>query len=484
MPDAVAHRRKGLASLGVTLSVALLAAAPVAFADESDRAVPSDRFGRLLPGLPPASEPSEALMDAFAQLGRPNGLMDAKDPLERGPVDLITDLSLSAGNRNNPNHSAGATFLGQFIDHDLTRDAGSRLGTPTEPRSVANLRTPRFDLDSVYGSGPTASAELYDPGDPAKLRVESGGRFEDLPRRADGSAIVAEARNDENLIISGLHAAFLLFHNRAVDLVRSQGVRDPSRVFKRARELTRFHYQWIAVHEFLRQIVGQRRVARAMRRRAFFRPKKAFVPVEFRSAAYRLGHSMVRPSYTRISTPLFQLPVGTLPGGRGPASLVHRNLLRGLTWSLPAGQRVAGMGVRAMTPSQLYELARLRAGPRAHYAALVLRAQGGGGAEAGLRLGPVGGRIVAEVFAGLLQLDRNSYITQRRSGVRRSPRAVAVSSRWSTSAPSPAWTRRGAGSSQPPGPSPDELSCTGAALAPGGAAPVSTDDSVCYNSRR
>ncbi len=134
-----------------------------------------------------------------------------------------------------------------------------------------------------------------------------------------------------------MHAAFLLFHNRAVDLVRSQGVRDPSRVFKRARELTRFHYQWIAVHEFLRQIVGQRRVARAMRRRAFFRPKKAFVPVEFRSAAYRLGHSMVRPSYTRISTPLFQLPVGTLPGGRGPASLVHRNLLRGLTWSLPAG---------------------------------------------------------------------------------------------------------------------------------------------------
>jgi hypothetical protein len=32
--------------------------------------------------------------------------------------------------------------------------------------------------------------------------------------------------------------------------------------------------------------------------------------------------------------------------------------------------------------------------------------------EAGLHLGPVGGRIVAEVFIGLLQTDPNSYITR------------------------------------------------------------------------
>ena len=30
--------------------------------------------------------------------------------------------------------------------------------------------------------------------------------------------------------------------------------------------------------------------------------------------------------------------------------------------------------------------------------------------EAGLRLGPVGGRIVGEVFIGLLQADRDSYL--------------------------------------------------------------------------
>ncbi|HSH59137.1 MAG TPA: hypothetical protein VK988_05740 [Acidimicrobiales bacterium] len=33
--------------------------------------------------------------------------------------------------------------------------------------------------------------------------------------------------------------------------------------------------------------------------------------------------------------------------------------------------------------------------------------------ESGLHLGPVGGRIVAEVFLGLLQLDAGSYLNAR-----------------------------------------------------------------------
>ena len=55
--------------------------------------------------------------------------------------------------------------------------------------------------------------------DPIKFRVESGGQFEDLPRDpTNNAAIIGDPRNDENMMIAGLHAAFLLFHNHAVDL--------------------------------------------------------------------------------------------------------------------------------------------------------------------------------------------------------------------------------------------------------------------------
>ena len=106
----------------------------------------------------------------------------------------------------------------------MTFDATSTLARADRARETPrNSRTPSLDLDSVYGAGPVAQQELYDPADHVKLKVESGGLFEDLPRRADGAAIIGDPRNDENLIIAGLHCAFLLFHNRAVDYVREQG---------------------------------------------------------------------------------------------------------------------------------------------------------------------------------------------------------------------------------------------------------------------
>src|SRR6185436_13600966 len=157
---------------------------------------------------------------ALREIGAPGGPLDAGDPLAAGPKALIVDLSLSANNPNNPSHTAGTTFLGQFVDHDVTFDAASRLAQATNPADARNFRTPALDLDSVYGAGPVAQQELYDPADHIKLRVESGGLFEDLPRRSDGGAIVGDPRNDENLVISALHCAFMLFHNRCVDDVR------------------------------------------------------------------------------------------------------------------------------------------------------------------------------------------------------------------------------------------------------------------------
>ena len=289
------------------------------------RRPPREHFGRIF-RLAPFARQTPKVEAALRELGRPGGLLDAADPLAAGPKALIVDLSLSANNPNNPSHTAGTTFLGQFLDHDVTFDAASRLAPATNPADARNFRTPALDLDSVYGAGPVAQQELYDPADHIKLKVESGGVFEDLPRRADGAAIVGDPRNDEHLIISGLHCAFLLFHNHAVDHVRAQGqLTDTMDVFAEARRLTTWHYQWLIVHEFLPQIVGQAMVDDVLRHgRRFYRPRRgeAFMPVEFQTGTYRMGHSMVRPVVPREPrrrqrTAVLRLHLRPVAGGQG-----------------------------------------------------------------------------------------------------------------------------------------------------------------------
>ena len=217
-------RRKFLMRAAAAGTAAALRPAGVFAQDSGDRrdSIPNN-FTRIFDDLPPFAEASPQVQAALMVLGAPGGLLDAKDPLHEGPIRLITNPELSPNNLDGATHSAGVTFLGQFLDHDMTFDTTSRLGIPTRPERSPNTRTPSFDLDSVYGGGPTSSPEFYDPRDRAKFRVESGGRFEDLPRRSDGTAIIPDPRNDENLMIAGLQVAFLLFHNRVVDWLRDRG---------------------------------------------------------------------------------------------------------------------------------------------------------------------------------------------------------------------------------------------------------------------
>ncbi len=483
-------RRAFLAGTGaVTLGAAILAPQPLlrgalsveaaaagtgGAVQESD----SQHFGRIFGNLPffGRSMEANALRAALLDIGKPGGLMDAQDDLAAGPVNLITDPSLSLNNPNNPTMTAGTHFMGQFFDHDITFDVASPLGVPTDPTTSLNGRTPAFDLDSVYGGGPSASPQLYDS---AGLRfvLGSGGLYEDLPRTADNVAIIPEPRNDENLVVCGLQCAFLLFHNAAVNWVlNSYPAGSNASVFARARELTTWHYQWLIVHEFLPLFVGQAMVNDVITNgRKFYRPapSKPFIPVEFQSAAYRMGHSMVRPSYranftgdngnpffalvfdpaqfdsssdpddlsggrraprrfigwhtffdfgdgmvkpnkmidTTISTPLFNLPLRAIPPQMPPTALPQRTLLRHITWSLPSGQAVAqAMAAPVLQSTDLSELRQYGIGleqstPLWYYILKEAEVM-----SQGETLGPVGGRIVAEVFLGLLQLDPNSYI--------------------------------------------------------------------------
>jgi hypothetical protein len=432
-------------------------------------------FGRMF-RLPPFAPSTNAIREALSELGKADGLMDAKDDLSAGPVQLIIDDTLNNVNRNSSSHTAGVTFFGQFLDHDMTFDSRSRLGFPTQPIKSSNTRSAVFDLDSVYGTGPIGSPELYDPNDKIKMKIESGGQFEDLPRNSGTkAAIIGDPRNDENLIISGLHAAFLLFHNRAVEEIRAQKSGSPEdAIYAEARQLVTWHYQWMILHEFLPHIVKQSIIDDVLGNgRRYYNPlhDNEFIPVEFQ-IVYRFGHSMVRPSYranlagdnaqpffgmifdpagagssdpvdlrggaraarrfvgwqtffdfgdgqvrpnkmidTKISTPLFHLPLGAIASGTPPESLMQRNLLRHLTWQLPSGQSIAKeMGMAQLSSSDLTELQPIeprftQSTPLLYYILKEAEVM-----EGGSRLGPVGGRIAAEVIIGLLQLDSESYL--------------------------------------------------------------------------
>ncbi len=478
-------------------------------------------FTRLFPGLPAYAAATDEAREQARKLGEKGRLMDAADLLTDPVQSILNPAVFSPNNPDNPGMTAGVTFLGQFLDHDITLDLKSPLMQSADPRKTTNFRTPAFDLDSLYGEGPQQSPQLYDltSGD-IKFRIEAipgsetvsrkGAVRFDLPRDENNNAIIGDSRNDENVVISQMHLAMLRFHNAVVDHLRA----DPEHaddsadsVFREAQRLVRWHYQWIIVNEFLPVTIGEERVAELLLKGLrFYRvdtplfsqvrhsQRIPMIPIEFSVAAYRFGHSQVRPSYrlnfgadggpaffafifddsadpndpdpndlrggkraprrfvdwqtffdfgdgnvrpnkkidSKLSTVLMHLP-----GSRGPApglpsdgvqSLASRNAMRHVNFGLPSGQMVARvMGVPVLTPAQLSTLGPYgmeHSTPLWYYILKEAEVM-----ESGLRLGPVGGGIVGEVFIGLLKADPTSYLSADPDWTPTLPSAAAESFR-------------------------------------------------------
>jgi hypothetical protein len=254
------------------------------------------------------------------------------------PPDDDKDLGVPDPDEN-PTLPAGYTYLGQFIDHDITFDPASSLERLNDPHATVDFRTPRLDLDSVYGRGPADDPYFYEPATTVQINgttyTFAGLKFLlepvhemdiDLPRNrarnAKGDwvrdiALIGDPRNDENLIVSQLHRVFLQFHNALVDhLLAKRAATESKRhlldslqsgaFFQEVQTLVRWHYQWLVVRDFLPRVcradvvdnilAGVRPLGPAF---AAFAPTAATptIPVEFSVAAYRFGHSMVRPAY-------------------------------------------------------------------------------------------------------------------------------------------------------------------------------------------
>jgi hypothetical protein len=443
------------------------------------------RFGRLFRNLPAfeleLDEASLARLDDVAAT-----MLEPPDPGTSGEAEGDEELDGPI--------PAGFTYLGQFIDHDITFDPASSLQRLQDPEGLKDFRTPRFDLDSVYGDGPNNDPYLYDADvDDGKTKFligKNGNGEDDLPRNvlapdaqsiARGRALIGDPRNDENVIVGQLHLLLLKFHNKVVDTIRAQFPElSPDGLFIEAQRVARWHYQWIVVHDFLKRIVGEEVIRDIIVDRKYIAggggeitvpqirlvfyhwQQDPFMPIEFSVAAYRFGHSMIRPDYRLNSVtpeiPIFTsgdlheehqdlrgfrplasqwtidwsffvevgdgsnlqrarridaklaAPLADVPGTGAPThALAARNLRRGNALKLPAGQRVArAMGIEPLGDADLglTGIAPVFADSAPLWFYVLKEAELAGGA----RLGPVGGRIVAEVLLGLLKGDAFSYI--------------------------------------------------------------------------
>jgi hypothetical protein len=364
---------------------------------------------------------------------------------------------------------AAYTYFGQFIAHDITFDPISSLQRQNDPDRLYNFRTPRFDLDSIYGRGPIDQPYFYEKNNFGRLligkphRKDNEPQEEDLPRNSEKVALIGDMRNDEHIIISQLQLAFLKFHNKMIERAKQFFGKDKEAVFVEAQRLTRWHYQWVVIHDFVKRLCGPALVDDLLTgskipgepKLSFYAFKQQpFMPVEFSAAAYRFGHSMIRPRYdlnyivrnraifpqdanadplshlagfrelpafwtvqwnrfvvharsdpqksrlidTNLAASSRTLPpsvTGMLQDPR-EASLAFRDIQRGWRLGLPSGQAVARhMGLEPVPgkdlPLWIYILKEAEMCTK------------------GQKLGPVGSRIVAEVFVGLLAGDPQSF---------------------------------------------------------------------------
>jgi Animal haem peroxidase len=225
--------------------------------------------------------------------------------------------AMAAGGGGAAGIPAGFTYLGQFVDHDLTFDKTKvMLDANVSPTQLVQARSPSLDLDSLYGAGPTdpGSAKFY-AADGVHLKMGKTLAAEgiaakdgfDLLRGAGATAaakrkaIIPDPRNDENLAVAQTHLAFIRFHNRVVDTLPASV--PPAQRFSEAREIVTKHYQWMLRTDYLRRISAPSVVTDV-----FANGRKAFevgapptavptMPIEFSVAAFRLGHSMIRSTY-------------------------------------------------------------------------------------------------------------------------------------------------------------------------------------------
>ena len=266
----------------------------------------------------PHQAPLPATLGRLTKMANP---VQVKNLTHQDVINILEKIAKGMGTKTAAAGpaAAGMTFFGQFVDHDITLDATSALGTRIDPATIPNVRTPTLDLDCVYGFGPEASPHLYGKGDTASLLVYGNcANPYDLARTSNGTALIGDPRNDENAIISQIQANMIAVHNILMGKCLADpkfyatiqdcahmgthhhdwhgNVPDRHMVFEEVRRFVRMHYQWVIWNEFLPSFVDQGCLDEA-RQKDLFGADAPIMPVEFTGAIYRFGHATAQPGY-------------------------------------------------------------------------------------------------------------------------------------------------------------------------------------------
>lgn len=267
-------------------------------------------FGRMFRSLPPWSPPGttddqiEADIRAFAANAMAEN--DGDDQLD------------------NANLPAGYTYFGQFVDHDITFDPTSSLMRQNDPDKLHNFRTPRLDLDCLYGEGPADEPFMYDKDRGGMFLIGTverdidgnpveGSMEPDLPRNRQVRALIGDMRNDENVIVSQFQLAMLRLHNAVYGQLMGQDPDDTGAHFEidmdkfhDAQRIVRWFYQYVVWNDFIKRLTKNDIWASVLElqdgkfrngARFYKWEENPFMPVEFSVSAYRFGHSLIRPGY-------------------------------------------------------------------------------------------------------------------------------------------------------------------------------------------
>ena len=289
--------------------------------------VRNGRFDRLFPATQ-SPKPDDAMLRKLAEfmVTSFDATGEAKDANGNPDPDKGKIIGEAEPADENATIPAAYTYFGQFVDHDITLDPTDFGQSQKDVSATVDFRTPALDLDCVYGGGPADQPSLYRNarnGARHLLRLGAvidgagpGSTRNDLLRLPAASptdsaqlALIGDKRNDENKIVAQVQATIISLHNKIYeDSSFHAGIADAKDRFANTVRLVRWHYQWVVLFDYLS---GHLVMSTALSdfgslehpHLPFYDKVMAsgrdypFMPVEFSGAVYRLGHSMVRPSY-------------------------------------------------------------------------------------------------------------------------------------------------------------------------------------------